>query len=134
MTERVIRVLLADDDDLIRMSIAAVCSAIDHVELVGEAEDGEDFLTQFDALRPDVVLLDINMPKLTGLDVLGKLRSADPAVAVVMLTANSDAATVTHCIASGAAGYILKSNPPDEIRATIREVCVNKRRELGGTG
>lgn len=132
MTQRVIRILLADDDDLIRLSIAAVCSSIDNVELIGEAADGEDLLKQFERLRPHVVLLDISMPKLTGLDVLGKLKSTDPAVAVVMLTANSDVATVKQCIASGAAGYILKSNPPDEIRATIREVCANKRRELAG--
>jgi len=132
MTQRVVRVLLADDDELIRMTMAAVCSSIAGIALVGEATNGEEVLEQFHKLRPDVVLLDINMPKISGTEALVKLKAADPTVAVVMLTANSDAATVKQCILAGAAGYVLKSNSPDVIRATFRDVCFKKLKSIVG--
>lgn len=132
MTPRLVRVLLADDDELIRITMAAVCSAIAGITLAGEATDGEEALAQLHKLRPDVVLLDINMPKISGIEALATLKATDPAVAVVMLTANSDAATVKQCILAGAAGYILKSHSPDVIRATIHDVCVKKLQDILG--
>lgn len=134
MTPRLVRVLLADDDELIRLTMAAVCSAIAGITLAGEATNGEEALEQFHKLRPDVVLLDINMPKISGIEALAKLKATDPDVAVVMLTANSDAATVHQCLLAGAAGYILKSDSPDVIRATIRDVCFKKLQNIVGAG
>lgn len=113
-------------------TVVAVCSSIVGIELVGEAVDGEQVLEQFHKLRPDVVLLDISMPKLTGTEALTKLKAADPSVTVVMLTANGDAATVKQCVLAGATGYLLKSNSPDVIRATFRDVCFNKLRKIVG--
>lgn len=132
MSQRLVRVMLADDDELIRMTLSAVCSSISGIKLVGEAADGEDLLAQFVRLRPDVVLLDVNMPKVTGVQALAELKAIDPAICVVMLTATSDAATVRQCIVGGASGYVLKSNPPEDIRATIREVCFKKLKYIVG--
>lgn len=132
MVQRVVRVLLADDDELIRMTMAAVCSSIAGIELVGEAADGLEVLEQFHKLRPDVVLLDITMPKASGIEALAQLKEADPGVAVVMLTANSNAATVKQCILGGAAGYVLKGNLPEAIRATLRDVCFKKLQSIVG--
>lgn len=130
--KRAVRVFIADDDDLIRMTMGAVCSSISGIELVGEAGDGEELLEKFAKLRPDVVLLDINMPKLAGTEALAKLKQADPDVTVVMLTAQSDAATVKKCIVGGASSYVLKSNPADQIRATIRDACFKKLQKIVG--
>lgn len=129
---RLVRILIADDDETVRTSIGALCSSIGGISIVGEAEDGEDAASKFEILRPDVLLLDIHMPKLTGIEVLRKIREHDPNAAVIMLTAESDVKAVRECLRAGAAYYILKTNPPDKIRAAIRDLCFKRLQEITG--
>jgi YesN/AraC family two-component response regulator len=128
MTQK-IRVMLADDEEHIRKLLAVVCSAIKCVEVVAEADDGEKALEAAHASRPDLVLLDINMPKRKGIDVLMSIKADNPDCSVIMLTAMSDTETVRQCIANGADNYLLKSNPPEKIRDIISEFSFKKLRQ-----
>ena len=128
--QRNIRVLLADDDEIIRGVIAAICSTISAVQLVGEAQDGEQLLEKFKQTLPDVVLLDIEMPKMTGLVALKRLKEMDPDIAILMLTSQNSPAVVKESLRNGAQGYVLKTNPPDAIRASIRDICFKQLKKI----
>ncbi len=122
--------MVVDDDETIRTVLSAVCTSLSGVSLVGVAEDGEDAVAKFDRLRPDVVLLDIHMPKLSGMHALAKIKELEPKACIAMLTAESDAKVVRACLRAGAVSYVLKTNPPDKIRATIRDVCFARLKEI----
>lgn len=128
--QRNIQILLADDDEIIRGMIAAICSTISAVQLVGEAHDGEQLLEKFKQTSPDVVLLDIEMPKMTGLEALKRLKEINPETAVLMLTSQSSPAVVKECLRNGAQGYVLKTNPPDAIRGSIRDTCFKQLKKI----
>jgi DNA-binding NarL/FixJ family response regulator len=131
--KRKVRILIADDDSMLRRIFASMCSSLSGMELVGVAEDGEQALEQCKTLAPDVVLLDINMPKLSGIETLKRIKELAPDTCVVMLTAMSSVETVRECIAAGAHSYILKSNQTDEIRATIKNICFEQLKKIVGS-
>jgi two-component system chemotaxis response regulator CheY len=131
--KRTVRVLLADDEEHVRKLLSVICTSLEGVQVVGEAGDGEVAVHQFKQLLPDVVLLDINMPKLTGTEVLKRIKEIDPSVYVVMLTSLNSIEVVRECIANGAKNYILKSNQPEKIRSSIKEICFEKLRKLAGS-
>ncbi|MEV0165260.1 response regulator [Nonomuraea fuscirosea] len=115
-----IRVLLADDEALIRTGVRAILGAAPDVEVVAEAADGHQAVEQTRAYRPDVVLLDIQMPVLDGLSAAAELRRVAPATAVVMLTTFGEDEYVAAALEAGVSGFLLKSGDPYELMAAVR--------------
>ncbi|WP_298347021.1 chemotaxis-specific protein-glutamate methyltransferase CheB [Ferrimicrobium sp.] len=119
-----VRILIADDSRVIRTRVAAWIAAEDDLELVGQAEDGLQALELFERLRPDVVVLDIEMPRLDGVATLGQIRATDPHVPIIMFSALTDSGsrmTVASMLA-GASDYVPKPisfQVEDEIRQTL---------------
>lgn len=116
-----VRVLLADDEPDLREFIAVICGSIQNLEVVAEAEDGEQALTKFKLEKPDLVLLDVMMPKVSGVSVVQSLKKASPKTEVVMLTSVNAIEVVRACLAAGARSYILKSSAPEEISSKISQ-------------
>ncbi|WP_049562145.1 response regulator [Nonomuraea sp. SBT364] len=115
-----IRVLLADDEAMIRAGVRAILSAAPDVEVVAEAADGHQAVEQARAYRPDVVLLDIRMPVLDGLSAAAELRRVVPETAVVMLTTFGEDEYVATALEAGVSGFLLKSGDPYELMAAVR--------------
>ncbi|MFC8511238.1 response regulator [Streptomyces sp. NPDC057411] len=118
-----IRVLLADDEAMIRAGVRAILAADPGVEVVAEAGDGHEAVELARVHRPDVVLLDIRMPRLDGLGAAEELRRAVPGAAVVMLTTFSEDAYIARALGSGVSGFLLKSGDPRELLAGVRAVA-----------
>ena len=117
-----IRILLADDHPVVRDGLAAMLATQPDFEVVGEAGSGEEALAQAARLRPDLVLMDLEMPVVDGIEAIRRLRAADPGVQVVVLTAFDTDDRIVGAIQAGAQGYLLKGAPRAEIFAAIRTV------------
>jgi DNA-binding NarL/FixJ family response regulator len=115
-----IRVLLADDHGVIRDGLGRLISALDDVELVGVAADGAEAVEQCALLDPDVVLMDLDMPVLDGIEATRRIVAAQPRTAVVVLTSFSDRPRILGALEAGACGYLLKDVDADEVAAGIR--------------
>lgn len=118
-----IRTLVADDHPIVRAGIVALLESSDDVDVVGEAVDGEDAVRLAAALLPDVVLMDLQMPKLDGAGATGRILAAHPLVKVLVLTTYESDDRILEAIGAGASGYLLKAAPPGEIVAGIRSVA-----------
>jgi DNA-binding NarL/FixJ family response regulator len=118
----VIRVLLADDQALVRAGFRLILDAEADIEVVGEASDGEEALEQALELRPDVVLMDIRMPKLNGIDATKLLLADSTGVRVLMLTTFDLDEYVVDAFRAGASGFLLKTAPRHQLVAGIRTV------------
>jgi len=118
MEKRKARVLIADDEPHIRSLISLIVTSLG-AEVVGEATDGEQALIMYKQFSPDMVLLDINMPKVDGISVLKQIMAINPRTLVVMLTSLNALETVKECIDSGAWNYILKDTTAEELHKTI---------------
>ena len=118
MEKRKARVLIADDEPHIRSLISLIVTSLG-AEVVGEATDGEQALSMYKQFSPDMVLLDINMPKVDGISVLKQIMALNPRTLVVMLTSLNALETVKECIDSGAWNYILKNTTAEELHKTI---------------
>jgi DNA-binding NarL/FixJ family response regulator len=116
----VIRVVLVDDHRLVRVGLGAVLGAADDVQVVGEAEDGRQALDLLADTEADVVLMDLSMPVLDGVEATRALLARDPAARVVVLSSFADGARVRAAIGAGAAGYVLKDCSPDELLSAVR--------------
>ena len=114
-----VRVLLADDHPVFREGLRAVVSASDRHVLVGEAADGHEAVALAVTTRPDVVLMDLNMPGLNGVEATARLRTDAPEVAVVVLTMLEDTASVSAALRAGAQGYLLKGATPREVLSAV---------------
>jgi DNA-binding NarL/FixJ family response regulator len=114
------RVLLVDDHAMVRRGLREFLGMFEDIEVVGEASDGEEALTATAALRPDVVVMDLNLPRLDGVEATRELRATRPDVEVVALTGFVEEARVMAAIEAGAAGFLLKDAEPDDIAAAIR--------------
>lgn len=121
-SRREISVLLADDHALVRAGIRALLASIDGIRVLGEAADGESALRLTASLRPDVLLLDISLADMSGLQVLRQLRTSQPATRVVVLSMHSESAYVSEARRSGAAGYLLKDAAPAELESALQTV------------
>jgi DNA-binding NarL/FixJ family response regulator len=118
-----VRVLLADDEPLTRAGIRAVLAAEPEFEVVAEAGDGEEAVRLAQAHRPDVVLLDIMMPRLDGLAAAAEISRTVPETGVIMLTTFSEDEHIATAFSSGANGFLLKTGDPRELFAAIRAVA-----------
>ncbi|MGW0516760.1 response regulator [Crossiella sp. NPDC003009] len=118
-----IRVVLADDEAVIRAGVRAILAVDTEIEVVGEAADGHQAIERVRELRPDVVLLDIRMPKLDGLAAAAEIRRLAPRTAVVMLTTFSEDAYIARALGDGASGFLLKAGDPRELIAGVRAVA-----------
>jgi len=119
VTAGTVRVLLVDDEDLVRIGLRMVLGADPAVEVVGEAADGQEALRLVASTQPDVVLMDIRMPRLDGLEALRRLRPAAPDVAVVVLTTFDTDDMVVTALREGATGFLLKNTPPADLLAAV---------------
>jgi DNA-binding NarL/FixJ family response regulator len=115
------RVLIVDDHPLTRDALATLLAGNDF-DVVGQASDGQEAIDVAGKLRPQLVLLDLSMPGLDGLSALPGLRAAVPDAEVIVLTASGTEENLLAAIRAGAAGYLLKSEPPDKIVAFLRGV------------
>lgn len=118
-----IRVLIVDDHPLFRDGLESALRLEDDIEVVGQCSDGEQAITTAVRLRPDVVLLDINLPSMNGLQVARQIRAERSAVAVIMLTAYHDNEQVLHAMRSGAAAYCPKDVDSEKLLEVIRNVA-----------
>ncbi|HRF60730.1 MAG TPA: response regulator transcription factor [Fimbriimonadaceae bacterium] len=116
-----IRVLIAEDDSLLRSSLAELLGLEEDFEVVGSVPNGELALAEAAIVRPDVVLMDIDMPRMDGIEATRRLHATKPDIAVVILTKFGDDESVFSAIKAGALGYVLKDAGLEEIREAVRE-------------
>jgi len=117
-----IRVLIADDHALFRRAIQAVLNDEDDIEVVAEAGDGDEAVRLASEHAPDVVLLDVNMPKRSGIDAARAIKEELPSTQVVMFTVSDQEADLFEAIKAGASGYLLKEVDPTEVAAAVRQI------------
>jgi len=117
-----IRVLLADDHDLFRQGVRRLLEGTATLEVVGEARTGEDTVRLVEELAPDIVLLDIAMPALSGIDAARLIKATSPRTGIIMLTVHADEEHLFEAIKAGAMGYLLKDASADELVRAIRVV------------
>ena len=121
-----ITVVLADDHPVVRQGLAAIFSAESDIKVVAEAANGEETLLACNQHHPDVVLLDLRMPKMDGLQVISKLAQIIPRPRVVVMTTSECEEDVRSAHHAGAKGYLLKGTPPEEIRKSVRRVAAGE--------
>lgn len=117
-----IRILIADDHALVREGIRALLSLCDDLEVVGEAADGTEAISAARRLDPDVVLMDINMPGLGGLEATPEILRSNPRAKILVLTQYDDREYVTRFLKNGASGYVLKRAAGSELASAVRAV------------
>ena len=122
MTNDVVRVVIADDHSVVRQGIRGVLEEVDGLEVVGEAGDGGEALALVADLAPDVVVLDVNMPEKSGLEVTMELREEAHPARVLILSMHDDPEYVLQAVRSGADGYVLKDVSPAELRDAVAAV------------
>ncbi|MFJ8760336.1 response regulator [Streptomyces cyaneofuscatus] len=122
-----IRVLLVDDHDVMRSGLAALLAAELGIQLAGQAADGPAALAEAERLRPDVALLDIDLPGLDGISVAARLARTLPGCRTLMLTALDRPGHLRRALGAGATGYLLKSSTPAETAEAIRRVAAGGR-------
>jgi DNA-binding NarL/FixJ family response regulator len=117
-----ITVLLADDNRIVREGFRDILKRTDDLEVVGEAKNGLEAVALVKKLRPDLVLMDVTMPLLSGLKATGQILQACPATKVLMLSAHSDEAYIVEAMHVGAMGYLVKQTSAESVCEAIREV------------
>lgn len=115
-----IRVLIVDDEDLVRYGIKAICQATDALVVVGEASNGQAAIAQAQALKPDVVLMDISMPVMDGVTATAQIYHSLPQTKVLILTVHTNDEHLLEAMQQGAAGYFLKNTPPEDVLPIIQ--------------
>jgi DNA-binding NarL/FixJ family response regulator len=121
-TENKIRVILADDHTLVRAGIRALLERLSNLEIVAEANDGREAIALTKELQPDVLVMDISMPNLNGLEAAARINKEHPKVRVIILSRHKDEAYFWEALKKGASGYVLKGSGPKELAAAIERV------------
>lgn len=125
-----IRVLVVDDHPMLREGVIALLASEKDIEVVGQAGDGIDAVEQFDRLQPDIMLLDMQMPRQDGETTIRVVRERHPKARIVVLTTYDGDVQASRALKAGASGYLLKSSLRRELLDTIREVNAGRRRVL----
>ena len=123
-----IRVLSVDDHPLLREGIASLLAGQDDLHLVAEASNGREAVEQFRAHRPDVTLMDLQMPEMNGVEAMIAIRAEFPGARIVMLTTFEGDVEIQRALEAGAYGYVLKNTPPRELVQVIQQVNAGKKR------
>jgi DNA-binding NarL/FixJ family response regulator len=126
MADEPIRVLIADDHAVVREGLRTFLGLQEGIEVVGEAEDGAAAVDEAERLRPDVVLMDLVMPRVDGVAAMRELRTRVPGARVVVLTSYLDDARLLPALRAGAAGYLLKNVPPQELARAVRTAAAGE--------
>ena len=117
-----IRILIADDHPLLREALCKTLSDVEDMEVVGEAGDGEEAISLASQLKPDIVIMDIMMPKISGIEASKQIKNVAPNIAILVLTAYDDDNYVLGLLEAGAAGYLLKSARGQDLVGAIRAI------------
>jgi DNA-binding NarL/FixJ family response regulator len=117
-----VRILLADDQRVVREGLATLLGLLDGVEVIGTASDGNEVLARAASLNPDVVLMDLRMPRCDGVEATRRLRDLDPNIKVLTLTTYADDRSVIDALRAGARGYLTKDAGAEEIRRALDQV------------
>jgi two-component system, NarL family, response regulator NreC len=118
-----IRVLVADDHTIVRQGVVSLLQASGDCTVVGEASDGMEAVEQTLATRPDVVVLDIGMPRLSGLEAVRRIRQEAPRTRILVLTMHEEEEYVVHLVKAGASGYLVKDSAAGELLAAVRALA-----------
>ena len=118
----VVKILLVDDHAIVREGLRALLESQPRLRVIGEAADGEQAVAQAVALSPDVVMLDISMPKMNGIEAARHIRRLKPKARIIMISINDDAGHVADSFKSGARGYVVKDTAPEEICLAVEKV------------
>jgi two-component system, NarL family, response regulator len=121
-----IRILIADDHPIVREGLLAILALEDDLSVVGQAHDGEEACRLYGQLLPDILMLDLRLPKIDGLDVVARLMSQRPRPRIIVLTNSAKAEDLRRALTGGARGYLLKGADPEQVCDTIREVYAGK--------
>lgn len=119
---QMIRVLIVDDHTIVRKGIRALLAEIDDLEVVGEAADGQEAIVQADRLQPDVILMDLAMPRMDGIEATREIKLRQPESRVLVMTSFATDEKVLPAIKSGALGYLLKESAPADLIQAIRQI------------
>jgi NarL family two-component system response regulator LiaR len=120
--EKLIRVLVAEDHAVVREGLCSLLTARYGVEVIGQAADGSEAVGKAQSLKPDVILMDLAMPRMTGLEAILKIREADPDARILVLTSFGDDAKVSAAIRAGAMGFLLKDSSVEDLAHAIQSV------------
>ncbi|MEO8898162.1 MAG: response regulator transcription factor [Candidatus Dormibacter sp.] len=124
----IIRVLIVDDHPLMRRGLADILDGIDDIEVVGAAEDGAAALALAHAVKPDIILMDISMPGMDGIEATERLGEMGITARVVMLTSYSEREKITQALAAGAVSYLTKDSAPEAVVRAIRSAAITSER------
>jgi DNA-binding NarL/FixJ family response regulator len=124
---RVIRILAVDDHPLLREGIAAFIAAEPDMELVGASSNGREAIQQFRALRPDITLMDLQMPEVSGLDAIHAIRGEFPDARIIVLTTYAGDVQIVRALKAGASGYLLKNLVHKDLLDTIRSIHAGRK-------
>ena len=117
-----IRVLVVDDHVIVRKGIKALLAEIDQIEVIGEAGNGQEAVTQAHSLQPDVILMDLVMPEMDGIEAISQIKNTHPQVRILALTSYSTDDKIFPAIKAGAIGYLLKDSDPQDLVRAIQQV------------
>ena len=118
-----LRVLIADDDPMLREGLRSILESKEDIEVIGEACDGAEAIDLSRSLRPDVVVMDISMPRLNGFEATRRIKECDPTVKIVGLSIYSNNLYVVEMLEAGASGYVLKASIYDELYPALKTVA-----------
>jgi len=119
-------ILIADDHDIIRQGLKSILEQRPEYKVIGEAQDGEEALEKAEKLKPGILLLDISMPKISGLDIIAQVTRRSPATKIIMVSVHKMSAYILKAFKSGVSGYLIKENAAEELLLALSRVCAGK--------